>query len=177
MFERFTDHARQCVVLAQEEARELGHSYIGTEHLLLAAAREQNGLGGRVVRQAGATLDQLRADVRGIVGPGPIDRDALATLGIDLDEVRRRVEESFGAGALERGSRCGGQIPFTPRSKKALELAVRFAKHLGDDFIGTEHLLWALTRVEEGVAARILTERGITRESVESAIRRARQAA
>jgi len=177
MFERFSEPARQCVFLAEQEVRELGHGHIGTEHILLGLAREQSGLGGRLVRKTGVTPDELRTDVRRVAGPGAIDRDALASIGIDLDEIRRRAEESFGEGALEGRGRCGGHIPFTPQSKKVLEVALRFAVQLGDDHIGSAHILWALARVEEGVAARILAERGVTRESVESEIRRGRQAA
>ena len=161
---------------AQEEARGLGHRYIGTEHLLAALTREERGLGGRVVRQLGLTPDGIREDILQIVGPGELDRDALATIGIDLDEVRRRAEETFGPGALDR---CdpSGRVPFTPRSKKALELSLREAVHLGDKFIGSEHVLLGIARVDDGVGARILGDHGITRERIETAVNEARRAA
>jgi ATP-dependent Clp protease ATP-binding subunit ClpA len=176
MFERFTDSARDCVTSAQEEARGLGHRYIGTEHLLAALTRDERGLGGRVVRDLGLTPDGVRHDILEIIGPGELDRDALATIGIDLDEVRRRAEETFGPGALDR---CdpSGHVPLTPRSKKALELSLREAVQLGDKFIGSEHLLLGLARMDGGVAAQILSEHGITRERVETAVNEARRAA
>jgi len=68
MFERFTDRARTVVVLAQEEARTLGHNYIGTEHLLLGLAAEGNGVGATVLAEAGLSLEILRADVVRIIG-------------------------------------------------------------------------------------------------------------
>jgi ATP-dependent Clp protease ATP-binding subunit ClpC len=68
MFERFTDRARTVVVLAQEEARALGHNYIGTEHLLLGLAAEGNGVGATVLAEAGLTPEILRADVLRIIG-------------------------------------------------------------------------------------------------------------
>ena len=70
MFERFTERARLVVVLAQEEARALGHNYIGTEHLLLGLLREEEGAGGRVLDSLGVTLEEVRGRVEQIVGRG-----------------------------------------------------------------------------------------------------------
>src|ERR671923_118537 len=92
MFERFTERARQVVVLAQEEARTLKHNYIGTEHILLGLLREEEGLAARVLESLDITVERVRAQVVRIVGSG--------------EEV------------------TSGQIPFTPRAKKVLELAV-----------------------------------------------------
>src|SRR5262249_48202308 len=118
MFERFTDSARQCVAGAQEESFHLDSGYIGTEHLLISLAAEPQGLGGHVLRELGATAEALREDAKRIE-PGAIDPDALATLGIDLEEVRRRVEETFGPGALSRGrAGCGDRLPFSRKAKK-----------------------------------------------------------
>jgi ATP-dependent Clp protease ATP-binding subunit ClpA len=177
MFERFTSSARECVVIAQDEARQLGHSWIGTEHLLIALVREPQGLGGRFLRQLGLTPDDLRSEVLRIIGPGALDRDALAAIGIDLDEVRRRAEEAFGPGALDMGRRCGGQVPFTPRSKKALETARKTAVRLGDNFIASEHLLLGIVQVEDGVGAQVLAGRGLTHDRLEAAVEEARRAA
>jgi ATP-dependent Clp protease ATP-binding subunit ClpA len=176
MFERFTDSARECVAGAQDAARGLGHRYIGTEHLLMALTREERGLGGQVARKLGLTADEVRDDILQIVGPGELDRDALATIGIDLDEVRRRVEETFGPGALDSCD-ASGRVPFTPRSKKVLELSLREATHRGDKFIGSEHVLLGIAREKSGVGARILSEHGLTHERIESAVNQARRAA
>jgi ATP-dependent Clp protease ATP-binding subunit ClpC len=126
MFERFTERARQVVVLAQEEARTLKHNYIGTEHILLGLLREEEGLAARVLESLEITVERVRAQVVRIVGSG--------------EEV------------------TSGQIPFTPRAKKVLELALREALSLGHNYIGTEHILLGLVRENEGVAARILLD-------------------
>ena len=126
MFERFTERARQVVVLAQEEARTLAHNYIGTEHILLGLLREEEGMAARVLESLNITLEQTRQQVMRIIGRG--------------EEV------------------SAGQIPFTPRAKKVLELALREALSLGHNYIGTEHILLGLARENEGVAARILLE-------------------
>jgi ATP-dependent Clp protease ATP-binding subunit ClpA len=168
MFERFTDDARQAVVLAQEEAAALRHGWIGTEHVLLGVLRT-GGDGARLLAGFGVDLAGVRGDVVRIIGRGEddIDRDALATLGIDFDEVRERVERAFGPGALIRKQRCrrgviGAHIPFTARAKKALELTLREAISLGDRDLRAEHLVLGLLREGDGVAAQVLTARGMT---------------
>jgi ATP-dependent Clp protease ATP-binding subunit ClpA len=167
MFERFAEPARRTVARAQDEAAALHHGYIGTEHLLLALAAEPEGTARTALRALGVEHAAVLAAVEEIIGRGSpgIDPDALALIGIDLDEVRRRVEEAFGPGALDRRPGCrrgrtAGHIPFTPRSKKVLELALREAVALGHDRIGNEHLLLALIRERDGIACRILTAGG-----------------
>ena len=108
MFERFTDTARRVVVQAQEDARRLGHNYIGCEHLLLAAAATGEPASA-VLRDQGVTPERVEAEILRILGRGQradplggMDREALAFLGIDLDVVRARIEAAFGPDALTR---------------------------------------------------------------------------
>ena len=82
---------------------------------------------------------------------------ALAVMGISLPAVREKVEATIGRG---EGAPAMGRIPFTRRAKKVLELSLREALQLGDNFIGTEHLLLGLIREGEGVAAQVLHELG-----------------
>jgi ATP-dependent Clp protease ATP-binding subunit ClpC len=138
VFERFTERARQVVVLAQDEARALKHNYIGTEHILLGLLREEEGLAARVLESLDITVEEVRAQVARIVGQG--------------DEVTT------------------GQIPFTPRAKKVLELALREALSLGHNYIGTEHILLGLVRENEGVAARILLDFDADAEKIRNEI-------
>src|ERR687893_2296093 len=71
MFERFTERARQVVVLAQEEARSLGHNYIGTEHILLGLVRENEGVAARILLDFDADSEKIRNEViRMLSGPG-----------------------------------------------------------------------------------------------------------
>src|SRR5215469_5088542 len=124
MFERFTSRARRSVVAAQEEARSLGHNYIGTEHVLLGLLSEPEGLASR----------------------------ALAPFGISLASTREEVAAKVGTGTEP----MKGHIPFTPRAKKVLELALREALQLHHNYIGTEHILLGLIREGDGVAAQIM---------------------
>jgi ATP-dependent Clp protease ATP-binding subunit ClpA len=112
MFERFTDEARQVVVRAQDEARQLGHDYIGCEHLLLAASAA-GAPAAEILRGQGVTPERIRAEIVRAIGPGAgpdpvrgLDRDALAAIGIDLDVVRARIEASFGPDALARAAQA-----------------------------------------------------------------------
>jgi ATP-dependent Clp protease ATP-binding subunit ClpC len=81
---------------------------------------------------------------------------ALESLGISLEAVRQQVEEIIGQGQQAPS----GHIPFTPRAKKVFELSLREAKHLGHNYIGTEHILLGLIREGEGVAAQVLVRLG-----------------
>jgi ATP-dependent Clp protease ATP-binding subunit ClpC len=128
LFERFTDRARRVLVLAQEEARLLNHNFIGTEHILLGLIHEGEGVAAK----------------------------ALESLGISLEAVREKVEETIGPA----GSSTTGSPPFTPRAKKVLELSLREALQLGHNYIGTEHMLLGLVREGEGVAAQVLVNLG-----------------
>jgi ATP-dependent Clp protease ATP-binding subunit ClpA len=100
MFERFTDSARGIVVQAQLNARGLGHSYIGCEHLLMAAAMVE-GPAGAALREQGITSERIQLTLLGTVAPlSGLDEEALASIGIDLDAVRAKVEAEFGPDAL-----------------------------------------------------------------------------
>jgi ATP-dependent Clp protease ATP-binding subunit ClpA len=102
MFERFTDNAREIVVQAQANARRLGHNWIGCEHLLMAAAMADDPVGA-VLRDHGVTRERIEATILSTMGPlRDLDKEALASIGIDLDAVRARVEAEFGPDALTR---------------------------------------------------------------------------
>src|SRR2546421_8147923 len=130
MFERFTTRARRVVVLSQEEATQLNHNYIGTEHILLGLLGESGGLASQ----------------------------ALTGLGMSVEGARQEVVKIIGMGS----TKPTGRIPFTPRAKKILELALREALQLNHDYIGTEHLLLGILTEgeragkEEGVGIKVL---------------------
>jgi hypothetical protein len=142
MFERFTDAARDVVTRAQEEARRLGHDYIGTEHLLLALLDR----------------DEAEQDVA---------LAALRACDVERAAVRAKVVEVIGEGTATPP----GHIPFTPRAKKVLELGLREALQLGHNCVGAEHLLLALLREGEGVACQVLTDLGVELVQLRSWVR------
>lgn len=146
---------------AAAEARALGCNYIGTEHLLLAlvarpfgaaAALERLGVGTDAVRERLLGMWMFRGTRRPTIDP-----DALATLGIDLAQVRGRIETAFGPGALEQAG--GGCMEIAPRAKLALAHATEAAR---GEPVGDEHILAGLLSVEDSVAARVLGKLGVS---------------
>jgi ATP-dependent Clp protease ATP-binding subunit ClpA len=143
------------------EAREARESHIDTAHLLLGIAMV-GGPGGEALRTAGVDPSRLRRAIREVGDPSnPLDGEALAALGIDLGKVQAAAEAAFGAGALD--DRCrqgrprqGGHLPFTPQSKKALELSLRAAVRRRDGAIGTRHLLLGVLAAEEERSTAVL---------------------
>ena len=180
---------------------------------------------GAVLRDQGVTPDRIKAEIlrttgRGqTAGPaGGLDAQALASIGIDLDVVRARIEAAFGPDALSRalpaarrrprpalgkgplarltrrrrrhparrhaplpagpfrhrpasaGLGPGGRIPFTPRAKKTLELSLREAQALHDNYIGVQHLTLALLRPHDGTVPVILAALGAPATSLRAAI-------
>ncbi len=108
MFDRFTDGARRAIVLAQDEARRLNHSYIGTEHLLLGLLREGQGVAAT----------------------------ALEVLGVSLDGVRRQVEETIGRGAKIPGAHLPFTPPAKEAIERSLQEAMRLEhRHLGTEHL------------------------------------------
>jgi hypothetical protein len=127
-----TPRGRRGVELATEEARGLGHSYVGTEHLLLGLLQVEEGVAAR----------------------------ALARLNVDADAVRGEIEMIVGRGE-EPASGTSVPPPFTPRAKKVLALSEREARRLSHGYIDTGHLLLALVREGEGLAAQVLAKLGV----------------
>ncbi len=165
MFERFTAKARDVVVRAQAEDVARGADTIRSEHLLAALVQVPDTLALMVLTGFSVTPADVLADLDAL-GATPSDSEALASIGIDLDEVRRQVEEAFGPGALDRtmaarGGRKRGHVPFDRSAKKVLELALREAIALHHNYIGTEHILLGMLHSETGAAQRILAARNV----------------
>lgn len=176
---RHIDGAMPYLGAAATVCRRFDHEYIGTEHVLLAIA-EDGGMPARVLAERGLSAAAIQAELVRIIGLGrgaarDLDADALAILGIDLDEIRRRVEEQFGPGALDRAAisadpddtlvnpyRC-----IAPRLKRAFEIAAREARGFP---VSPSEVLIGLASVEGSVAARILHAHGITVDDLRTAL-------
>ena len=129
MFEKFTEGAIKVIMLSQEEARRMGHNFVGTEQLLLGIIGQRHGIGARALKKQKVTLKKARREVELYIGRGT----------------------GFVA----------SEIPFTPRAKRVLEMAVHEGKDLGQNFVGTEHILLAVISESDGIAMRTLEKLGV----------------
>lgn len=179
MFERFAAEARTAVVQAREEARMLGDSSICSEHLLLGLAGTGTDPAAAALRRAGITAEALRSRI-GRAHQDRLDPDALALLGIDLDQVRRAVEERFGPGAMDRtgtGVRRSPKrhFPFSSDAKEVLALSVRATAEVRTGSISSGHVLIGILDARSDAVIRALTGCGADpvrmRADVESLLR------
>jgi len=181
MFERLSPEAEEAMLLAQEASARLRHPWLGTEHLLLGLLHQDDTRARRVLTTLGVTGGsverELVAELGEPSGEQPLeggDEEALRSLGIDLPEVRRTVEASFGPGALERAipGRCG--LPMMPRLKKSLERSARAA---GRGSIDTDRLLLGMTEVRGALAMILLERLGVRPDMVRATVEARRRQA
>ena len=137
MQERFTERVRKILHLAHDEALKFKNNFIGTEHLLLAMIKEGEGVGAMV----------------------------LINLGIELNELRKSIENSIRTGS-------GGKIdvPFSNEARVCLNYAMEEAKNFGHSYVGTEHLLLGVIRTPESLGAQVLESVGVDYETVKNEI-------
>lgn len=143
MYERFTDRARKVMQLANQEAQRYNHEYIGTEHILLGLIKEGSGVAANVLKNLDIDLPAVRVEVERIVRAVPTDADKLLP----------------------------GKLPQTPDAKKVVEYAIAEARDLAHNYVGTEHVLLGLLRQEEGVAAQVIMNLGLTLDMVREEVR------
>jgi ATP-dependent Clp protease ATP-binding subunit ClpA len=153
---------KRALELARSEAARSGLDAVGPEQLLLGCLGTLAGAPARALEDAGLTVDAIRADVANGAAPR-LNADALASIGIDLDEVRRRVEDRFGPGALERPTSARCRLALSAPPRKMLAAAARQARGHADP----EHVLLALLDSE---AAWILLDRGLPPNRLREAV-------
>lgn len=135
MWQFFTERGKKVVQLAHREALRLGHDIIGTEHILLGLIAEGEGVAVQV----------------------------LESLGVDLDEMKIKVEEAVGS----RPSKLRPvDLPLSPRAKRVLDLAIGEARNMKVNYVGTEHVLLGLLAEGEGIASQVMVSYGLDLENV-----------
>jgi hypothetical protein len=137
----FTPRAQQVLALARKEADRFNHHFLGTEHLLLGLIKLGQGVAVNVLQR----------------------------LGLDLETVRKEVENQVGTGPDQK---FADYVPYTPRVKKVLALACKEAKALNHTYVGTEHILLGLLREGGGVAAKVFQSFGVDIEQTRQEILR-----
>ena len=156
MFVRFTDKSRTSVEAAFEEAKMLGHDALGDEDLLLGILRADEGMAAEALSSLGVTLEDAREESEGMLF------EALSSIGISLEDVRRQAGD-----ALDMSLPHDRKIPYSPRAKNALVGARKEMRGLGDNHLGTDHVLLGILDNEEGTAVRMLGRLGVSPEALE----------
>jgi ATP-dependent Clp protease ATP-binding subunit ClpA len=171
---QLTPRAKRVIDLAYDEARQLGNNHIGTEHFLLGLIREggttnesrTRKIVNRLLRKASAEVSEVS-----------IARKVLASFGVDLEKVRAivttdpRFSESSNV-VRQRSTESAVQQRFTERARRIMFFAQEEAKHLGENYVSTEHLLLGLVKENDSIAARILDRMGVSLDHVRSEIER-----
>ncbi len=193
---RVTGEGRLVVTLAGEQARRLGHGFLGCEHLLYGVASVDSDA-GTVLRARGITPQRYEQEFVNLIDPhrstgrqtpvDPFDREALAAIGIDLDVVRERVETAFGPGALTRTDnhrtrrpfgrprRVGipsGHLPLTRRAKRCLVCAMRSDQERRSRHLTPDEIALALLATKHGLVPRILAAMGTSAPDIRAEILR-----
>ncbi len=164
IFNRFTDESRRSVEAAFEEARALGHDSLGDEDLLLGILRADEGIGAEALSSLGVTLEAAREESEELLSA------ALYSIGISLEEVRRESGDAF-----EMRIADDRKIPYSPRAKNVLVRAREEMRRLGDNHLGTEHVLLGALHDEHGTSVRILAGLGVAAAEIEDRLNQLRR--
>ena len=142
----------------------LGHDSVGDEDLLLGILRADEGAAAEALSSLGVTLEAAREESEKMAS------EALSSVGISLEDIRREAGEAFDMSIPENR-----RIPFSPRAKKSLEMALREGVRMRDNHLTSEHVVRGVLRVEHGVAARLLSRLGVSSEELEERMDLARE--
>src|ERR671920_2056421 len=157
MLTRFKDRSRRSVEAAFEEARTLGHDSLGDEDLLLGILRADEGIAAEALSSLGVTLEDVREESEEMLS------DALSAIGISLEGVRSEAGEAFDMRIPDNR-----RIPYSPMAKKTLIGARKEMRRLGDNSLGTEHVLLGILGNTDGMAVRMLARMGIAPETLKA---------
>jgi ATP-dependent Clp protease ATP-binding subunit ClpC len=134
----------------------LGHDSVGDEDLLLGILRADEGIGAEALSSLGVTLEDAREESEEMLS------EALTSIGISLEEMRREAGDAF---EMRIPEDC--RLPLSPGANKVLVQARKEMRRLGDNYLGTEHILLGVLGNEDGTAVRILVRMGVSPETLE----------
>ena len=136
MFQHFTDNARSTMSFANEQARQLNHKYIGTEHIFLGLLKQDSGKGAAVLKKLGVDTEKMLSELEQLIKLK------------DVTDTPSSQEQQQ-----------------TQHARKVIEYAAEEARNFNYDYIGTEHILLGLLRVSESIASQVLINLGVTTEA------------
>jgi ATP-dependent Clp protease ATP-binding subunit ClpA len=162
-----TPRAKKVIEYSMEEARNLNHNYVGTEHILLGLLREEEGVAAQVLMNLGLKCADVRSEVLSVLGRDANTADRIRPGGaVPLAGPREREAAASNPSGYSLYSR------FSERARKAMQLAYREAARLGHEYIGTEHILLALIALGHGTAINLLKRHNIDLPSLRSHVER-----
>lgn len=188
MTRRIEGEARQAVIRAQEQARRLGQSFVGCEHLLYGIAGADEATGG-VLRARGVTPERVDEQVARLIRSSragaavhraDLDREALDAIGVDLDAVRARIDEAFGPGSLDRAAassqrgadrHAGGHLRVTRQARRCLKQSLRAAGDQASDQETTARIALRLLGMNASATREILAGLGVSAPELAAAIK------
>ncbi len=143
-FDRFTQRAQEAIAQSQEILQRYKHSQLDAEHLLLA-----------LIEQSGGVIPQV-----------------LDNLGVDVEMIRERLDDVLSTSPPTQFSPPApqAQIYITPRVKRIIDVAMEESKHLGDEYVSTEHIFLAIIGEGGGAASAVLQDAGVTKDEAYKAI-------
>ena len=166
----YTSRGKKVLELAMSEARELNHSYVGTEHLLLGLLREKKGIAAQVLVDAGITLDAARHETLRLLGTEPLKgRAQITAMAGSLGSPPMMLAPSGTQESLRE--KFESMRMLNERAHRVLALAREEAARLSGREVGPSHILLGLLR-GDGLAARLLAEAGLTVDGVRAEIER-----
>jgi ATP-dependent Clp protease ATP-binding subunit ClpA len=177
-----TPRAKKVIELAVDEARQMNHPYIGTEHLLLGLIREGEGIAAGVLESLGVNFEKARRHTITVLGIHDLPEGT--SEGVDEEYQSDTAPHYYSYGPLSSGLKENTQNPTAPRSdrsqipfnkftervRRALSLAQEEAQRFQHNYIGTEHLLLGLARQQDGIAAQVLKNLGVELDKVRSTV-------
>ncbi len=155
----FTERLGRVLEMARDEAVRLNHEYVGTEHILLGLIREGGGVGTTVLHNLNVSPQKVRREIE----------------AIHVLDFLRFLKKTAVTPHVQMGHLASvplRDLPYTSRARKVLDLAMAEAVKMRHNYVGTEHVLLGLIREENGIAAQVLAERGVTYASASGEVLR-----
>lgn len=169
MLDRFTDRARKVMSMAKEEAIALGSTKVGTEHLLLALAKEDTGIAGEALRELDITHDDVLGEMKGAAASG--GEAASAEASATPDDAASGDAPADAASADDAASKPDtAKLAFTPAVIAVMEKSFRLARENNQTYVSTEHLLLAIVAEGDNRAMDILARMGVSGASIREAV-------
>jgi ATP-dependent Clp protease ATP-binding subunit ClpA len=166
-----TPRAKKVLEYTMEEARNLNHNYVGTEHILLGLLREEEGVAAQVLMNVGLKRDDVRGEVLSLLGHG-LEGGEATERGDGIRENSSERDASQANSLPGAASRRSMYPRFTDRAREAMQLANQEAQRLDHEYIGTEHVLLGLIKLDSGAAVDLLKRHNIDLPSLRLEVER-----